>query len=195
MLWKILLGKTIWKVKHLKHLAPNVIKPSYKNIYQNIHPSLPDPPGRCSFHRSPHPLNRPTVGFDRTFLLFQTAGFFSTPFRGKHQICWDYCQGTKLPIFTLTFTGRKINCICGGSIFFWWSWKIFDKLSFIIEWFIELCLKAVKVSGGWFGWWWYHQSNVSDTFWSREWDALSKKRVLVDCKKVNKWWSVGLNST
>jgi len=24
--------KTIWKVKHLKHLAPNVIKPSYKNI-------------------------------------------------------------------------------------------------------------------------------------------------------------------
>ena len=194
MLWKILLGKPFGRssISSIWHQMSSNHHTKYIKI--SIHHYPIHLAGVVSIAaRTPWIVQ--LLASTELSCCFKRQGFFSTPFRGKHQICWDYCQGTKLLIFTLTFTGRKINCICGGSIFFWWSWKIFDKLSFIIEWFIELCLKAVKVSGGWFGWWWYHQSNVSDTFWSREWDALSKKRVLVDCKKVNKWWSVGLNST
>lgn len=158
----------------------------HAKIYQNIHPSPPDPPGRCSFHRSPHPLNRPTVRFHRTFLQKKR--------QGKHQICWDFCQGTFTKNLTLTFTGT--NQLHLLEHIFWWSWKIFDKLSFY-HWMIHWIV--VKSSEGW--WWliWLVMIPSEQCFWhfleSRMRCALSKKRVLVDCKKVNKWWSVGVIST
>ena len=40
------------------------------------------PPSRCGFHCSPHPLNRPGIGFHRALLLLQTAANSSVDTKG-----------------------------------------------------------------------------------------------------------------